>query len=535
MTTLCVPSLDETRWPSLGGAVCAWIEDSLVYGPGDVRGQPVRLSVEQRALVHRMYEVHPRDSSEAGRRRFKRVGLSLRKGYAKTELLAFIAACELHPDAPVRTVNWLGDTPEGNGVQDPYIPMVAYTEEQSEELGYGTLYTILSEGPLAADFDIGLERIVRRSGDGRAVALASAPDARDGARTTFNAFDETHRWTLPRLKEAYRTMMANIPKRKMADAWSLEVTTAPVPGEGSVAESTIEYARAVAEGKVPDSRLFFFHRQANAAEHDLTTREGIRGYVLDASGPVAEWSDIEGIVDLAMDPTMDRAYFRRVWGNETYVQATEQAFDVERWDELVDPGHVVEKGALIALGFDGSWVEDATALIGTEIETGYQWPVGIWEKPYNQKDWTVPRQEVDVAVTLAFNEWDVCRLYADPFYWESELVQWTARWGKDRVWQWPTNRPTQMVHAVQGFSDAITNGDLSHSGDKQVRSHIGNCHRRAVRLRDGEGRPMYVLEKERPDSPAKIDAAMASVLSWEARSDAIAEGVTGKSVEWSAV
>ncbi len=40
------------------------------------------------------------------------------------------------------------------GVTDPYIPIVAYTEEQTAELCYGTLRVILEEGPLASSFDI---------------------------------------------------------------------------------------------------------------------------------------------------------------------------------------------------------------------------------------------------------------------------------------------------------------------------------------------------------------------------------------------
>jgi hypothetical protein len=34
-----------------------------------------------------------------------------------------------------------------------------------------------------------------------------------------------------------------------------------------------------------------------------------------------------------------------------------------------------------------------------------------------------------------------------------------------------------------------------------------------------------VIYKERPDSPHKIDATMAAILSWEARSDALTSGV----------
>jgi phage terminase large subunit-like protein len=259
MGVLMVP-VDRDAWPSLGGQVCDWIEDHLVFGPGDLVGQPARIDDEKRALLWRMYEVYPRTHANAGRRRFKRAALSMRKGTAKTEFAAWVAACELHHDSPVRCVDWDGETPIGGPVTDPYIPMVAYTEEQTEDLAYGALRVILEKSQVASDFDIGLERILRKVGYGKAVALATAPDARDGARTTFQHFDETHRFTLDRLGRAHKSMLANIPKRRLADAWSLETTTAPEPGTGSVAEATMDYARAVAAGSITDTKLFFFHR-----------------------------------------------------------------------------------------------------------------------------------------------------------------------------------------------------------------------------------------------------------------------------------
>jgi hypothetical protein len=137
----------------------------------------------------------------------------LRKGTAKTEFAAWIAACELHPEGPVRCTGFTKKgEPIGGPVSDPYIPLVAYTEEQSEDLAFGALRIILELSTLKDDFIIGLERIERKKGDGKAVPLASAPDARDGARTTFQHFDETHRFTLPRLVRAHQTMLANIPE-----------------------------------------------------------------------------------------------------------------------------------------------------------------------------------------------------------------------------------------------------------------------------------------------------------------------------------
>jgi hypothetical protein len=522
MSVTIVPALDERPWPTLGAGVCAFIEENLIFGPGDLRGTPARLDDEKRALIYRMYEVFPKNHRDAGRRRFRRVGVSLRKGSAKTELAAWIAACELHPDAPVRCVGWERNEPVGSGVVDPYIPLIAYTEEQSEELCFGTLLCILSEGPLASDFDIGLERIMRRDGAGKAVALAGAPGPRDGARTTMQVFDETHRMTLPRQKAALRTMLANLPKRRGADPWSLEVTTAPAPGEGSVAEDTMTYAHAVRDGKIADSRLFFFHRQASDS-HDLETPEGRRAAIMEASGPVAEWSDVSGIEEQWQDPTADTSYLERVWLNRP-VQGASRAFDYEAWLALAKPAHLVPAGALIVLGFDGARKRDSTSLVGCEVATGHLFMLGVWERPKVAEEWEVPADEVEAAVVAAFATYDVWRLYADPPYWETHVDTWAGRYG-DRAVKWWTNRDRPMSAALRAFAGAIGSSELSHDGDADLTRHVGNATRRNLKAVDDQGQALWCIQKERPDSLKKIDAAMAAVLAWEARGDAIAAGV----------
>lgn len=530
MTVLSVPPLDtKNLWPTLGPQVCAFIEDCLVFGPGDLRGQPARIDDEKRALIYRMYEVFPKDHPQAGRRRFKRAGVSLRKGTAKTELAAWIAAVELHPEGPVRCDGWdAHGNPVGMGVRDPYIPLVAYTEEQSDELAYSALRTILEYSTLADDFDIGIERIMRIGGDGKAVSLAGSPDARDGARTTFQVFDESHRMNTPRLKAAHRTMLANIPKRYKADAWSLEITTAPSPGEGSIAEDTMDYARQVAAGAIKDSRLFFFHRQAND-KHDLSTPEGVRAAVVEASGPAASWSDIDGIAEQWQDPTSDKAYLERVWLNRL-VRSSDRAFDIEQWKQLATD-YRPTPGALVALGFDGARWRDSTALVATEIQTGFQWLVGLWERPEKVEEWEVPADQVAAAVAEAFEQWEVWRLYCDPPYWETAVAEWAGRYGEDRVVEWWTNRQKAMAYAVRQFETAMLAGDIRHGGDPALQRHLGNAVRKYTLMRDDEDKPLWVIYKERPDSPHKIDAAMAAILSWEARCDALAAGVqSGSSV-----
>jgi phage terminase large subunit-like protein len=542
VSVLVVPVMEPEgqEWPSLGAQVVAWIERHLVFGPGDLRGQPARVDDEKRALIGRIYEVYPRVHEQAGRRRFKRCALSLRKGSAKTELAAWLAAAELHPKAPVRCLGWddracevhgkvrrkaaaCACHPIGGGVRDPFIPIVAYTEEQSEELCYGALKAILEESrTIAKDFDIGLERVMRVRGDGKALPVSTAPGPRDGARTTFQVFDETHRMALPRLKKAHQTMLANMPKRRASDAWSLETTTAYAPGELSIAEGTMHYAEQVAEGRVRDSRLFFFHRQASDG-HDLTTPEGIKAAVIEASGPVAPWSDIDSIVAQWNDPDADRSFLERVWLNRI-VRASERAFNIEAFKELGLEGYRPEKGALITLGFDGARYHDSTGIVGTDVLTGTQFVLGCWEQDPLAEEWEVPQAEVEQAVAFAFNEWDVFRMYCDPPYWETVVSKWAGEYGEKRVVSFRTNQFRKMADAVRSFSNAQATGELHHDGDARYIRHVGNCHRRELYGKDDEGRPLWVVYKDRHGSPNKIDLAVAGVLSWEARRAALAEG-----------
>lgn len=533
-----VPALEQERkaFPTLGDQVADWIEENLTFGPGDLRGEPAVLDAEKRALLCRMYELYPKGHAQEGRRRFRRCAISLRKGSAKSEFAAQTTAAELHPRAPVRFNGWdkKGAPLYGRGVRDPYIPLIAYTEEQSEDLVYGALLVILEESKsIRADFDIGLERIMRIKGDGKAVAVAGAPNARDGARTTFQVFDETHRFVTPRLRKAHKTMLANLPKRKIAEPWSLEITTAPAPGENSVAEDVLEFAKAVSEKRAADPRFFFFHRQATEGKHDLSTEKGRRAAVLEASGPVAEWSDVDFIVGQWADPTADYAYLNRVWLNQP-VRAADRAFDVEQLRKLHRKKYTVAKGARITIGFDGGRTDDSTALVACEVDTGYQFRLGLWEKPYQAEEpppgvkaWEVPVDEVNQAVEQAFADYTVCRLYADPPYWSSEIAEWTGKHGDKVVIQWPTYRPRHIAMAVLAYHGEIKTGTLQHDGDPDFIRHAGNCFRRELFVRDDQGKTLWTVQKERPKSPNKIDYTLASILSREARRDVIAEGQVG--------
>jgi hypothetical protein len=530
VTGLIVPPLDVEPWPTLGPQVCDLIEERCTFGPGDLRGEPAVIDDETRALFYRAYEVFPQGHPKAGRRRFKRVCISLRKGTAKTEKAAWFAFVELHPEAPVRCDGFdANGNPVGRPVRDPYIPMVAYTEEQTEELAYAALLVMVTEGPDADLFDAGLERIRRWNGDGKAVALAAAPNSRDGARTTFQHFDEPHRMTSPKLIDAHQTMLQNIPKRPIADPWSLSTTTAGVPGEGSVAESEKDYAEKVHAGKAKDPQLFYFHREAGPS-HDLETDEGLRAAIVEASGPaVAKWSDIDSIMSLYHQDDTDRAYFERVWLNR-WVASSRQAFDPERWSKGLADGGLANVGAVIlpkepiTIGFDGARWRDACGFVGTHIETGLQWPIQAWERPPGEEDWEVTDEEVDGAFDEAMDTYRVILSYNDPPRFESNVARWAGKYGSKRVMEWYTNRPRQIGQLMRAYRTAMLSGEVTHNGDDMFARHIANARKGNLKVLDDDDTPLWTIYKERPDSEKYIDLAMAGGLSWQARLDALARG-----------
>lgn len=506
-----------------------------MHGPGDLKGQPYRLDAEKKALVYRAYEIYPKGHPREGRRRFKDFIVSLRKGSAKTEFGAAFGFLELHPEAEVRFDGWDADgNPVGRPVTDPFIPMVAYTEEQTDELAYRALFTMITEGPDADLFDAGLERIIRLDDRGRAAgtakSMAAAPNSTDGARTTFQHFDETHRFTSPRLIEAHETMQQNIPKRVIADPWSLKTTTAYEPGEGSVHEADHRLAEKIIKGKSKDPSFFFFHRMASDA-HDLTTEKGLREAIVEASGPsIMGWpgadSQVENIASLygKAKERGNESYWERVWLNRPTQSAT-KAFNLELWKTLADLHDVPEKTA-VTIGLDGSRWRDGTGIVVTDILGGYQWKHALWTVDDEHPE--IPVDEVEAAIDELFETRNVARFYFDPAqgWGDGPGQRWEGRHGK-KVARFETGSRNvrKIADATTAYITAVNTGTLSHDGDTEFAEHIGNCHKYYFKGRfDDEGQPLFSLGKGPGTPPPLMDLGVCGVLSWQAALDAIAAG-----------
>jgi hypothetical protein len=434
---------------------------------------------------------------------------SRRKGVGKTEDAAILAICEMDPTAPVRCDGWdANGDPVGRPVRDPYIPMVAVTEEQTEDLAYAAVREILEHCELGESYDIGLERIRHLNAPGQIQALASSPNARDGARTTFQHFDETHLFVLDRLKQAHSTMLRNIPKRFASDAWSLETTTAYEPGEDSIAEGSHLFALAIQQGRANDATLLYDHRQADI-KWDLKKSRDLREAIKEASGDAFTFTDVEAIIGLFHDPQESEANFRRYWLNQP-TAGDKKWLAPEVIAALVDPDKRVPDGVEGVLSFDGSYTRDSTALLFTTIEdVPHTIVLGSWEKPLKAQNWRVSHLDVEAAIDDAMQRFTVRELAPDPFGWHADVERWEEKYGEVVV-RFETNQPRRMGPACSDFEQAARDtakGDrkISIEDSEPLRRHLGNC---VTVKRAG----YELVTKKSQDSPDKIDLAVGAIV-----------------------
>lgn len=180
-------------------------------------------------------------------------------------------------------------------------------------------------------------------------------------------------------------------------------------------------------------------------------------------------------------------------------------------------------GTAIALGFDGSDVDDHTAIRARVMSDGFAFTPRfaggptIWN-PAEHPDHRVPRLSVDAAVDDLFARFDVVRMYCDPPGWMSEIDSWALRHGEERVLRWETYRPKQMSYALDRLVTDLLSAAFEHDGCPITAAHVANAVK-STRKND-----TYVLAKA--SKTQKIDAAMADVLAHEARADALAAGWT---------
>ncbi|MGH9250132.1 MAG: hypothetical protein ACRD0W_11515, partial [Acidimicrobiales bacterium] len=254
---------------------------------------------------------------------------------------------------------------------------------------------------------------------------------------------------------------------------------------------------------------------------DLSNRRELRR-ALKVAYRDAKWVDLTRIVAEIQDPATDAADARRFYLNQL-VAGEHAAVDPHRWADLAEARRVVEDGARIGLGFDGSISHDATALIACTDDGHVFVPsVGdrptIWLRPVNAgRDWRMPRADIEAAVAGVYERFDVGLMLCDPPKWQTEIERWAELYGDDRVLFFDTNQPKRMSGACDRFATAMAEGALSHDGDMLLTSHLLAMVRKKAYVKvedEADGRTRYVFTKG--EDRRKIDAGVGAVLALEA-------------------
>lgn len=555
MPHLVVTAKDHDWNRSLGWLACDWIEHYVLYGRGDVTGRPVHLTAEVIDFIVGCYAL-----DEDGRRLYDSAFLSRPKGCDKSGIASYITLFEafgpcrgtgefakggeVYTDPtpgsngqPFRHVFEPGE-PIGRGITAPFLRCLA-TEEGQVGNVYDSVYFNLTEGPLAEKMsrptDAGLTRVfLPNRGEIRPSTSSSA--SKDGGLETFVDFDETHLYTTPELRRMYALIKRNLRKRKkIAETWFIETTTMYAPGEDSVAESTYKVAELIKAGKLKRDRLFLDHRWGEIDADDLGDEKKLRAALTEAYGDALSWNDLDGLVNEVYDPETNIADSIRYFLNDRYSPGTAWLSESEiRGVVELGKDKVLLPGEAITLGFDGSrgrarGKPDATALIACRVSDGHIFPIHVWDAGEDQSKWSAwepPLTEIEAALAGAFATYRVIGFYADPAKdWRSYVNGWEARWpvalkaSANHPFEWwmTGGRATLAERAIEQLEGAIRNRDVSIAGDFYLVQHLRNARRRLQKNH-------LALGKENDYSAHKIDAAVAAVLAYQARLDALAKG-----------
>jgi phage terminase large subunit-like protein len=350
--------------------------------------------------------------------------------------------------------------------------------------------------------------IVREDGLGSIIRVASDPNRLYGYSPTLVVCDELAMWSRPELKRAYAALTSGGGARSAPRAFT--ITTAGEASErhdsilGTILDAALEAEDVERKPGLTIARLHEASTLVYAFEAPTTDPHDVQALKL--ANP-ASWVTTDYLKRQAENPELTPAKVLQLHG--CVWAATERTW--------IDPGVWAAQtlptlgppapGARVVLGFDGSYSRDATALVACTLD-GFVSVVRVWERPERAPaDWKVPRHEVDAAVREAMEQFDVVELACDPAGWHAELEAWRESYGEVVV-DFPTNQRARMAPACDRFRADVLEGALTHDGSAVLARHIGH----AIAKDTPNG---VVITKDHPDSPRKIDAAVAAVIAYE--------------------
>jgi phage terminase large subunit-like protein len=138
--------------------------------------------------------------------------------------------------------------------------------------------------------------------------------------------------------------------------------------------------------------------------------------------------------------------------------------------------------------------------------------LGHWENPDpKNREWRVPRSDVEARVAEVMGRFDVAELACDPPGWHREIEEWGDLYSALTA-MFPHNRRSLMSEACDRFESAVKSQGLSHDGNPHLARHLGNAVVKEFPLPGSASGAGRYVTKDHPDSPRKIDLAVAAIV-----------------------
>ena len=343
--------------------------------------------------------------------------------------------------------------------------------------------------------------------------LSAESVTKEGLSPTTVIFDELHAQPDRELFDVFSLAMGA--RGKLATL--IAITTAGVrsdrTGKDSIAFTLYNYGKRLASGEEKDDTFFMAWWEApEGADHrdPETWRAANPGF-----GDLNAESDFHSAIKRTPE-----AEFRIKRCNQ-WVSSVETWLPAGSWDECAGEVTLTSDDEIV-LGFDGSYNGDASVIVGAIVPKNTDDPVRVfmvkaWEKDleHDGPEWRVDIGEVEQTVLDFCRNHNVKEIACDPFRWQRSM-EFLENQGLPVV-AFPQS-PQRMIKACAGFFDLVAEKRLVHDGDPLLARHIGNT---AIKLTPAGPH----IKKENPNSPRKIDAAVAAILAVDRASGKIEETV----------
>lgn len=453
--------LEFAGWPdSRADRRLRFIADYLVVPKGVGAGEPVRLRGFQTEIIEGAFAPGIRTGL-----------VSVARANGKTAMGSMLAVAELFV-----------------GPSSPEVLVVASDLRQAM-ITFRMARRMIELNPELADrAQIFADRIVTPHNDGVLLPLPAEPGALHGHDPSLLIIDELHVVT----EQVWEAVTSVAGKRP--ESLTLAIST-PSTSPDCVMWKLVEH------GRTGGDPAFYLKEFAAPDGCELDDREAwrIANPALSCERPFLAEDGIEAVRRTLREPV-----FRQLRLGQ-WVTGAEAWLPWGAWEDC-EAERTVKPRERVVLAFDGSASGDSTALVGCTID-GHLWVEGLWENPGDPR-WRVPRADVDIAVQMAFQRYDVAELACDPWGWRSEIETWAKRHGEKRVLEWNTANAQRMAPATDRLYQAVVTQQVSHDGDPRMAAHVAHCVAKSTPMGD-------LVSKDKRGSPRKIDAAVAAIVAFD--------------------